>query len=142
MDFPPRSKTAGVKVSTRRGDVVLVIESSHFPPRSKTTGRPKSPPQFVIRNADGGYSAFLSLPKEQGNQTKSKDTRDNRYCCFLTPDEFERAKGYGFDGMADFTLAKIETRRAPDDADQGKLDTLVSLITDLIEQPPIRSAAV
>lgn len=123
-----------MKVSAKRGDVVLVVESSHFPPRSKTTGRPKSPPQFVIRNADGGYSVFLSLPKEQANQTRSKDTRDNRYCCFLTPDEFERAKGYGFHGMADFTLTKIETRRASDDADHGKLDALVSLITGLTKQ--------
>lgn len=122
-----------MKVSTKRGDVVLVIESSHFPPRLKTTGRPKSPPQFVIRNADGGYSAFLSLPKEQANQTRSKDTRENRYCCFLTPDEFERAKGYGFDGMAEFTLAKIETRRETDGANHTKLDALVSLITKLTD---------
>ncbi len=128
-----------VKVSTRRGDVVLVIESPHFPPRSKTTGRPKSPPQFLIRNADGGYSVFLSLPKEQGSQTKSKDTRDNRYCCFLTPDDFDRVRGYGFDGMADFTLAKIETRRASGDADHGKLDGLVSLIAGLIAPPSLRS---
>lgn len=116
---------------------MLVIESSHFPPRLKTTGRPKSPPQFVIRNADGGYSVFLSLPKEQANQTRSKDTRDNRYCCFLTPDEFERAKGYGFDGMADFALAKIETRRETDGANHGKLDGLVSLITGLTGQSQV-----
>lgn len=117
-----------MKASTRRGDVVLVIESPHFPPRSKTTGRPKSPPQFVIRNADGGYAVFLSLPKEEGKQTRSKDTRETRYCCFLTPEEFGRASGCDFPAMAGLTLAKIETRRTADDADHAKLDTLVSLI--------------
>ncbi len=131
--FPPRSKTPLVKNNAKPGDVVLVIESSHFPPRSKTTGRPKRPPQFVIRNAEGGYSAFLSLPKEQGQQTRSKDTRENRYCCFLTPDELERARGYDFPAMADFALAKIETRRASGEADHGKLDALVSLIANQIE---------
>lgn len=114
---------------------MLVIESPNIPPRSKTTGRPKRPPQFVIKNADGGYAAFLSLPKEQGKQTRSKDTRETRYCCFLTPDDFERARGYDFAGMADFALAKIETRRKSEDADHGKLDALAAAIALLIEIP-------
>lgn len=128
-----------MKVSTKRGDVVLVIESSHFPPRSKTTGRPKSPPQFVVKAAEGGYGVFLSIPKPQGKQTRSKDTRDNRYCCFLTPAEFERVRGCDFPAMADFTFAKIERRREAGDPDHAKLDALVSLIGELIEPPPIRS---
>lgn len=123
--------------------MVLVIASPHFQPRPKNTkGRPKSPPQFIIKAADGGYAVFLSLPKPEGKSSKSKDTRDNRYCCFLTPAEFEQVRGFDFPQMAEWTLAKIERRREAEDAGHGKLGALVSLITTLTAPPKGKAAAV
>lgn len=135
----PEKAELRVKRKPAPGDVVLVIESPNVQPRPKKKGRPKSPPQFVVKAADGGYGVFLSLPKPEGKQTRSKDTRENRYCCFLTPAEFEQARGCDFPAMADFTLAKIERRKITERTDPAKLAAIAATIEGLI--PPHQLAA-
>jgi hypothetical protein len=92
-----------------------------------------------VKAADGGYSLFLSIPKSEGEKTRSKDTRRTFYCCFITPDELPQVERHDFDQMADFALGRIERRKTTERTDLAKLAAIAATIEGLI--PPRQLAA-
>ena len=130
-----------MKIKAAPGETVLVIPSGSFQPRpTNQKGRPKNPPQFEVKAADGGYSLFLSIPKSDGEKTRSKDTRRMFYCCFITPDELPQVELYDFDQMADFALGRIERRKATERTDPAKLAAIASTIEGLIAPHQLAAA--
>ena len=104
-------------------DADIEIIAPHFSPRQKMgKGRPKSPVKFVIRPFDGGYGVWLVQPGQR-----------RKYCCHLDAAEVNKISALDFAAFGTYVLTRIRARQRTAQS-EAKIDALLSLIPELIEQ--------
>ena len=104
-------------------DAEIEIIAPDFSPRQKMgKGRPPSPVKFVIRNFDGGFGVWLVQPSQR-----------RKYCCHLDAAEVQKIRRLDFAAFGTYVLTRIRARQRTAQS-EAKIDALLSLIPELIEQ--------
>ena len=121
-DFTPRQEFS-VEGRAGEGDAEIEIIAPDFSPRQKMgKGRPPSPVKFVIRNFDGGFGVWLVQPSQR-----------RKYCCHLDAAEVQKIRRLDFAAFGTYVLTRIRARQRTAQS-EAKIDALLSLIPELIEQ--------